>query len=415
MMRIELAQMHQPRREPEQDLRSARTLLVARPTNAEQVTVSPYNDPSASGERIVQLTDWLPPEFSAVSQYAILIAEGFALKGAHVTIVGLNSSRKDYHVRKCGSGSVAIVSVLRSHFNRNSWAKRLIWTFGTNVVLLRAAWMHMRRANTIRFLGSPPFLLHFLIPANLLLRKKLVYRITDFYPECIIAAVKKRSVLLEIFLRVTNWLRRRVDAFEVIGEDMRARLIGCGVDPQRITLRRDSSPVLVSAETTPLPRPPELGGRKLLLYSGNWGVAHEMDTFFEGYRRHYKDGSGSVMLWLNATGSGAEEIDARLRQEGLPYYRQKLVPLEQLPNLLVTADAHLITLRPEFAGYVLPSKVYGCIASRRPILFIGPKQSDVHILCASTPRLTYTHIDVGRPTELQAALESLGCSRHPLA
>ena len=40
-----------------------------------------------------------------------------------------------------------------------------------------------------------------------------------------------------------------------------------------------------------------------------------------------------------------------------------------------------LTLRPEFMGFVLPSKIYGCIASRRPILFVGPQGSDVHWLC----------------------------------
>jgi hypothetical protein len=211
-----------------------------------------------------------------------------------------------------------------------------------------------------------------------------------------------------MLLKLTIWLRRRLDAFEVIGEDMRARLISCGIEPQHIKLRRDNSPVEISSETRPYPRPAELAGRKVLLYSGNWGVAHEIDTFLEGYRRHHQDGSGSVLLWLNATGSGAEEIDARLRAARLPYYRQKLVPLEQLPNLLVAPDAHLITLRPEFVGYVLPSKVYGCIASRRPIIFIGPATSDVHLLCSSTPGLAYTRVDVGQPREVQSALEAIG-------
>jgi hypothetical protein len=38
--------------------------------------------------RIVQLTDWLPPEFSAVSQDTILIAEEEAERGGAVTVVG---------------------------------------------------------------------------------------------------------------------------------------------------------------------------------------------------------------------------------------------------------------------------------------------------------------------------------------
>ncbi len=70
-----------------------------------------------------------------------------------------------------------------------------------------------------------------------------------------------------------------------------------------------------------------------------------------------------------------------MRRDGLPVHRDRLVSLELLPRLLITADAHLITLRDEFVGYVLPSKVYACIDSGRPILYIGSAESDVHLLC----------------------------------
>ena len=33
--------------------------------------------------------------------------------------------------------------------------------------------------------GSPPFLLHFVVSLNLVLRRRLIYRITDFHPECL--------------------------------------------------------------------------------------------------------------------------------------------------------------------------------------------------------------------------------------
>ena len=93
-------------------------------------------------------------------------------------------------------------------------------------------------------------------------------------------------------------------------------------------------------------------------------------------------GSGGVVLWLNAVGAAVDQIEAFLREENLPYLRSDLLPLEQLASLLITPDAHLITLSDAFVGYVLPSKVHGCIASRKPILFIGSDRSDVHRLCS---------------------------------
>ena len=144
----------------------------------------------------------------------------------------------------------------------------------------------------------------------------------------------------------------------------------------------------------------------LLLYSGNWGVAHDYSTFLEAYRQHHREGSGRVVLWLNAVGAAVERIEAFLRDERLPYLRTALVPLEQLASLLVTPDAHLITLSDAFVGYVLPSKVHGCIASNKPILFVGSDRSDVHRLCLDSAA-GYERVSVGDVAGCIAALEDL--------
>jgi len=73
----------------------------------------------------------------------------------------------------------------------------------------------------------------------------------------------------------------------------------------------------------------------------------------------------------------------------------------------VSADAHLITLRVGFAGLVLPSKVYGCLASRKPILFVGPESSDVHLLCSQAQGLWYRRVEPGDVGAFTAALDEL--------
>jgi hypothetical protein len=337
-----------------------------------------------------------------------MIAEDKARSGAEVTVVGLSSTDAGVNERSVGTGKVRTVAIKRNRYRKENWALRLAWSMISNALIIAKAWRYMRRAEVIRFTGSPAFLLHFVAAANVILRKRLLYRITDFYPECIIAALSRKHVGLEILRALTNRVRRRVDMFEVIGNDMRARLQDCGIPAGRIVLHRDGSPVPIAPDAEPLAVPPALNGHKILLYSGNWGVAHDIDTFFEGYRRHHANGSGSVVLWLNATGSGADALECRLRAAGVPFVRQKLVALSELARLLVTPDAHLITLKNAFAGYVLPSKVYGCIDSKRPILYIGPPESDVHQLCRSTPGLGYHQIEVGDAAAVEAALSSIG-------
>ena len=103
-----------------------------------------------------------------------------------------------------------------------------------------------------------------------------------------------------------------------------------------------------------------------------------------------------------------DELEQRLRTLALPVHRTGTVSLELLPRLLVTPHAHLITLRDEFVGFVLPSKVYGCVASGRDVIFAGSDRSDVHLLCANgLPPERYRRVEVGDGAGMARALELL--------
>ncbi|WP_157100549.1 hypothetical protein [Rhodoplanes sp. Z2-YC6860] len=292
-------------------------------------------------------------------------------------------------------------------YDKTDTLRRLLWTIKTNNRLLWRLWREMRTADTILFTGSPPLLIHWMAPANLLLRKRLVYRITDFHPECAIAQRGSAGLLLNLLYRLTVFWRRRIDQFEVLGKDQIARLCEIGIPAERIELKRDSSPVAITQETLPLSRPNGAQASLLLLYSGNWGVAHDHRTFLEGYRLHHQKGTARFTLWLNATGSAVSAIEQALQAHDLPYVKGAPVPIEQLASLLVTPDAHLIALSDPFVGFVLPSKVYGCIESGKAVLFIGSEKSDVHLLCAKDLGPAYQRVEVGDADGCQRALDRL--------
>jgi hypothetical protein len=358
--------------------------------------------------RLLYLCDWLPPDFGAVGQYSLLSARERAARGEDVVLAGLSSTASTVEEERPGTGRLRIVRLRAPTYDRANLRRRALWTARTNLALLWRLRREIRRADEVLFTGSPPFLLHFLGPPSLLLRKRLTYRITDFHPECLMAERGRPSAALRLFYRWTVALRRRVDRFEVLGEDQRQRLLAIGIRPERIVLKRDPSPVAIPPDTVPLEPPPELAGRVILLYSGNFGVAHDHETFLAGYRQHHREGSARVALWLNATGSRADRVTEILRREGLPFHRSLPVPLEMLPSLLVTPAAHLITLRDEFVGYVLPSKIYGCLQSGRRLLYIGSALSDVHLLASrELPHDRYRRVEVGDAAGVAEALEEI--------
>jgi len=361
-------------------------------------------------KRLVYICDWLPPDFGAVGQYALLFAREWARDGWAVTLVGLTSSRSTREPAEAiGDGTLELVQVHRRTYKKQRFASRLAWTVLSNVLLLRTAFGAIRTADAVLFTGSPPLMLHFIAPLNVLLRKQLIYRITDFHPECLIAERGDSGLALRLLLRLTQFWRRRVDAFEVLGIDQGRRLTDAGVSQERIRLKRDPSPVAFTTGIMPLPAPDELrGGAGIILYSGNWGVAHDERTFIEAYSEYLTKSKLGLRFWLNATGPKADRVESVFRSRGLPIYRSSLVPLESLPRLLLAADAHLITLRDPFVGYVLPSKVHACIESGKRILFVGNESSDVHLLASGAlPAHKYLRVDVGDVESLIKALHAM--------
>ena len=55
---------------------------------------------------------------------------------------------------------------------------------------------------------------------------------------------------------------------------------------------------------------------------------------------------------------------------------------------------------------MFPSKVYACIQSKRPILFVGPEESDVHALCQRAQQ-PYVRVAPGDANGLARALDEL--------
>lgn len=361
---------------------------------------------SASEKRIVIIADWLPPDFGAVGQYMQLRAQALAEQGHDVTLVGLASADGSLRREARGKGTLTEVRLAARPVPRRSLARRLAWTSWTNIRLVTAAFGYLRAADGILFTGSPPFMIHLLVPLRFLWRGRLVYRITDFHPECLIAARTRPSRLLSMLLAITNFWRRRVDGFEVLGIDQARRLAATGVAGDRVALVRDGSPISFAEDVAVEPLPAALRDCCVLLYSGNYGVAHEVDTVAEGYLRHHLEGTGRVRLWLSATGGSAEELTQRLSAGGVPFCRTAPVPLERLPGLLRAPDAHLITLKDSFVGYVMPSKVYACLDSGRPIVFVGAEESDVDLLACARAGV-YWRVACGDADGFARTLEQL--------
>jgi colanic acid biosynthesis glycosyl transferase WcaI len=119
-----------------------------------------------------------------------------------------------------------------------------------------------------------------------------------------------------------------------------------------------------------------LRGGFVVAYSGNLGRAHEFETVLEAAGRLRAD-CGIVFLFIGA-GSRLVDLRRQIDEQGLRNFLfQPYQPRERLSQSLGAADVHLISLRPELEGLIVPSKFYGIAAASRATLYAGDPHGEI--------------------------------------
>ncbi len=113
-----------------------------------------------------------------------------------------------------------------------------------------------------------------------------------------------------------------------------------------------------------------------LLYSGNFGLGHELGTVLRAV--HTLNGDTNLRVLLVGNGKGLAETQQLAEELGLANVEfRPPVPLHGLADLLASGDIHLVSQKPRTEGLIVPSKIYGSLAAGRPVIFIGPEHCEV--------------------------------------
>src|SRR5262245_19469398 len=159
-------------------------------------TTSKY--PESSGDRktscknsnqLFYLVDWLPPDFGGVGQYGAIFAHNLAVSGRDVRLIGLTTGDTTTTQEELPNGKLFEATRIQSlNYAKSRFIERLLWTFRTNIRIVYEVIRDSRSSKAeVVFTGAPPFMLFFILIVKLIRRTRLVYRITDFYPEVLIA------------------------------------------------------------------------------------------------------------------------------------------------------------------------------------------------------------------------------------
>lgn len=229
---------------------------------------------------------------------------------------------------------------------------------------------------------NPPLLVPLVAFAAWIHRRPLIVIAQDLYPEVLFAhgLATSGSMLGRSLRAVFRWAYRRAAAVVSLGPVMTDRLTKKGVKLARIHTIPNWATGLES-----LVRGPEnklrsswgLEGCFTIVYSGNIGVAHDVDTPIRAMREVADKVPQLRLLFI---GGGSRLVEAKRLVNELDLTRsvefRPLVTLAQMPHSMGLADVALVTLREGFEGLLVPSKALGYLARGLPTLYVGPP-SDV--------------------------------------
>jgi colanic acid biosynthesis glycosyl transferase WcaI len=332
--------------------------------------------------RALVLYHYFYPDDVVSSTHISELAEGLAQRGWHVTAMPSNRGCRDesrsYPAEEKWNG-IHIRRVWRPRVPQASAAGRLV-----NALWMIARWslaaLAPRHAPDVVIVGTDPILSVLVARVWKLVRPKtqIIHWCFDLYPEAAAAdgILKPESLIYRLLRRILAPAYKSCDLVADIGGCMRERLAYYKSSAKMVTL----TPWALSEPDAPVEPDPEeravlFGDAALgLMYSGNFGRAHAYEEILQLARLLREQ---NIKLVFSVRGNREQALREAVQRDDANVSFCDFAPAHRLERRLSAADIHVVSLRPEWTGMVVPSKFFGAIAAGRPVLFAGSTESAV--------------------------------------
>ncbi len=338
----------------------------------------------AAPMKVLLLNQVFWPDVAATAQHGHDLGRYLAQHGVQVTALAsrsLYSETGKALPREGGVDGIRIVRAGQSRFGKAALAAR---AFDFVSFYLAALWkaIWLPRQDIVVCFTTPPFIAFVGILLRWLKGTKVVCWTMDLYPDVPVAAgvLRRGSLAHSLFDAVDRFSLRHADRVVVLGRCMQQRLLEKGVDPKRmevINVWADGDEVSVRPiEGNALRTAWQVGDRFVIEYSGNFGIGHDGETMYRAMQATRAD--DSIRWVIVGGGTKRGELEAFVQAHDIvnavlkPYQ-----PREALGELLSLGNVHLVSVAENFSGLLVPSKFYGVLAAARPVLYVGPRESEV--------------------------------------
>lgn len=209
---------------------------------------------------------------------------------------------------------------------------------------------------------------------------QLVCYLQDIYPDVAVALGKLRRGRVERVLRRMFFaVYRKSSAVIVLSRDMQNLLLASGVSVDKVHVIpnwADTDEIYPVKSDNAFRRDQGLDGKFVVMYSGNMGMSQRLEQVLDAAEllRDRED----IVFAMVGDGADRRNLERRVADQRLRNVRFfGYQPKSDLADSLSAADVHLVILRPEIKQLLMPSKLYGVLASGTPALVLADRDCEL--------------------------------------
>jgi len=333
--------------------------------------------------RILLINQFYPPDVAATGQLLADLAKRLVQQGHEVHLIcsrgSYSGDSKKYPRYKLADG-VHVHRVNAFNFGREKISGRLADYLLFYVLALFKAFS-LPRPDVCLSLTTPPYIGLIAVLLRSLKGTRFVLWVMDIYPEVAVAygSIKKGGLMNRLCAKLSRLLYSKAFVTISLGEVMTNRLIEAGAKKEKIITVHNwavgEQCHIKQSSAQSLRQKWNLNGEVILMYSGNIGLGHDLETMFEAAAILQSEKKLRVLIIGKGKGRASlEKLSKKFKLNCVEFHDP--VPIEELNHMLAIGDVHIVSQKPGTEGLIVPSKLYGILAAGRPVLFGGPQHCE---------------------------------------
>jgi glycosyltransferase involved in cell wall biosynthesis len=336
------------------------------------------------------ITEFFPPDYAATGQLIEELVKNLEQQGISIEVF---TGQPGYAFGVSTAPCVEQVGNIRIRRSRSArlWSGRVRGKAINGVLFTLRAIVHLvknaRRHDVFLLTSAPPFLPIVGYLVHLFFGVSYVCLIYDIYPDIAIAlgVIPPKHWLARFWRTLNQKIWQKSQGIIVLSPAMKQRVIAnCPEVADKVSVIHSwGDPDLIQAiakQENWFAKKYNLVNKFTVLYSGNMGRCHDMDTIVHAAKLLQDEPIQFVFI------GGGPKKEALIREVNrlglsnflfLPYQDKQV-----LPYSLTACDLSLVSVEPGMDSLVAPSKLYPALATGRPVAVVCSEYSYLKQLIA---------------------------------